>query len=105
MNFKQIDIFSDLIALGVGIVHPAVTHATAEECPRSIDEALASLSVKESRACKRKFRKLLRSCKRKSKFSGRWSARRGRAEVLLKIRGQAWNVIQSADNQQPDNDE
>jgi hypothetical protein len=105
MNFKQIDIFSDLIALDVGIVHPTVALATAEECPRSIDEALASLSAKESRACKRKFRKLLRSCKRKSKFSGRWSARKGRAEVLLKIRVQAWNVIRSADNQQPDNDE
>jgi len=103
--FRQIEIFSDLIALQLGIVHPTISTASKEERPRSIDEALTSLSDEESRICKRKFRKLLRSCKRKSKFSGCWSARKGRTEVLLKIRGQAWSVIRSADNQQPDNDE
>ena len=103
--YRQIEIFSDLIALQLGIVHPTIAAVSKEERPRSIDEALASLSAEESRACKRKFRKLLRSCKRKSKLSGRWSARRGRTEVFLKIRGWAWDVVQSADNQQPDNDD
>ena len=103
--YKQIEIFSDLIALQLGIVHPTVATALKEERPKSIDEALASLSAGESRACKRKFRKLLRSCKRKSKFSDRWNARRGRYEVLVKIRGQAWDVVMSSGNQHPDNDE
>jgi hypothetical protein len=103
--FRQIEIFSDLIALQLGIVHPTISTASKEERPRSIDEALTSLSDEESRICKRKFRKLLRACKRKGKFSNRWNARRGRSEVLLKIRGQAWEAFKSGDNQQPDNDE
>ena len=103
--YRQIDIFSDLIALQLGVVHPTITGASKEERPRSIDEALASMSDDEARACKRKFRKLLRSCKKKSKNSVNWNNRRRRNEVALNIRARAWDVMLSSGNQHTDNDE
>ena len=104
--YRQIEIFSDLIALQLGIVHPTIASASKEERPRSIDEALDSMSDEEARTCKRKFRKILRACKSKSKYSDLWNSRRRRSEVLLTIRGRAWDVVQSAsNNQHPDNDE
>jgi hypothetical protein len=103
--YKQIDIFSDLIALQLGVVHPTIAGASKEERPRSIDEALASMSDDEARACKRKFRKILRSCKKKSKSSVNWNNLRRRNEVALKIRGCAWDMLLSSSNQHSDNDE
>ena len=104
--YRQIEIFSDLIALQLGIVHPTIATASKEERPRSIDEALASMSDDESRTCRRKFRKILRKCKSKNKNSDRWNQKRRRNEVFLSVRGRAWDVVQSAsNNQHPDNDE
>jgi hypothetical protein len=103
--YRQIDIFSDLIALQLGIVHPTISSASKEERPRSIDEALASMSDDEARACKRKFRKLLRSCKKKNKNSKNWNLRRRRSEVTMNVRGRAWDLVSASGNQHPDNDE
>ena len=103
--YRQIDIFSDLIALQLGIVHPTIASASKEERPRSIDEALASMSDDEARTCKRKFRKLLRKRKGKSTTANRWSLKRNRAEVMLEIRGRAWDITMSANSQLSDNDE
>ena len=103
--YRQIDIFSDLIALQLGIVHPTVATASKEERPRSIDEALASMSDNEARTCKRKFRKILRKCKSKSKHSDRWNSRRKRNEVFLNVRGRAWDAVTSSGTKLADNDE
>ena len=62
----QIDVFSDLIALQVGIIHPKISLALKSDNPLSIDSALASMPADEARAYKRKFRKLLRKASTKN---------------------------------------
>ena len=61
----QINVFSDLIALQLGIIHPTIAEARASDIPKSIDLALGSLTCEESRICRRKFRKISRSGNRK----------------------------------------
>ena len=61
----QINVFSDLIALQLGIIHPTIAEARASDIPKSIDLALESLTCEESRICRRKFRKISRSGNRK----------------------------------------
>lgn len=100
--YHQIDIFSDLIALDLGIIHPTVANASKDERPGSIDDALSSMTIDESRRCRRKFRKLVRQHSR-PEFRKRWSSRRKRSEVMLQLRSMAWAV---AGNQAlQDNDE
>lgn len=100
--YEQIDIFSDLIALQRGIIHPTLSTASKEDRPGSIDEALASMSKEESRTCRRKFRKLVRQRSR-PEFRKRWSARRKRSEANIGIRQRAWEMIDKRNVQ--DNDE
>ncbi len=100
--YEQIDIFSDLIALQVGVIHPTIAEASKEDRPGSIDEALASMSKEESRACRRKFRKLVRRRSR-PEFRKRWSSRRKRNEAMLELRTRAWNMVDRSSLQ--DNDE
>jgi len=102
--YRQIEIFSDLVALQLGIVHPTVACASKDDRPKSIDEALASMSEREARVCKRKFRKLLRQ-RSNPKFRNRWNPRRRRSEVMLDIRARAWSIAQATGNQLTDNDE
>jgi len=90
--YEQIDIFSDLIALQIGIIHPTIAGASKEDRPGSIDEALASMSREESRACRRKFRKLVRRRSR-PEFRKRWSSRRKRSEAMLELRRRAWSMV------------
>jgi len=90
--YEQIDIFSDLIALQLGIIHPTIACASKEDRPGSIDEALASMSNDDSRACRRKFRKLFRKRSR-PEFRKRWSSRRKRSEAMLEVRRRAWNMV------------
>jgi hypothetical protein len=100
--YEQIDIFSDLIALQLGIIHPKIAEASKSDHPGSIDEALASMSEREARACRRKFRKILRKRSRR-KSSSLWSSRRKRTEVMIEIRGMAWAMVDGHGVQ--DNDE
>lgn len=103
--YKQIDIFSDIIALDLGIVHPTVAVAPRDERPKSIDEALASMTEDESTKCKRKFRKLLRGVASKKRIC-RMSKSSKRLEVMMDIRNRAWEVIVSKNNYElADNDE
>jgi len=100
--YKEIDIFSDLIALRLGIIHPTIACASKDERPGGIDESLASMTAEESRCCRRKFRKLMRS-RGRPESRQRWTPRRKRSEAMLEVRLRAWNMI---DNQQiSDNDE
>jgi siroheme synthase (precorrin-2 oxidase/ferrochelatase) len=104
--YKQIDIFSDLIALQLGVVHPTIACAGREERPKSIDEALASMTASESRTCRRKFRKLLRQRNVPDETRRRWTRKRCRSEVMLSLRARAWDVMsQSSGSQLSDNDE
>lgn len=100
--YEQIDIFSDLIALQLGVIHPRVACASKDDRPGSIDEALASMSVSEARACRRKFRKLFRKRSR-SEFRKGWSSRRKRSEAMMELRRLAWNMVDRSNMQ--DNDE
>lgn len=100
--YQQIDIFSDLIALDLGIIHPTIANVSKDERPGSINEALSSMTVDESRRCRRKFRKLVRQHSR-SEFRKRWSSRRKRSEVMMQIRNMAWDVVSNQDLR--DNDE
>lgn len=100
--YEQIDIFSDLIALRLGIIHPTLAEASKNDRPGSIDEALASMSAGESRTCRRKFRKLFRQRSR-AELRKRWSSRRKRSEAMLELRSRAWNMMDKRDPQ--DNDE
>ncbi len=100
--YDQIDIFSDLIALQLGIIHPTVSCANKDDRPGSIDEALASMSDSESRECRRKFRKLFRKRSR-PEFRKRWSSRRKRSEAMFELRKQAWTMVDK--NNVSDNDE
>ncbi len=100
--YEQIDIFSDLIALQIGIIHPTIADASKDDRPGSIDEALASMSKEESRACRRKFRKLVRQRSR-PEFRKRWSSRRKRSEAMLELRSRAWSMVDM--NNVCDNDE
>jgi|688.fasta_scaffold895855_2 hypothetical protein len=100
--YQQIDIFSDLIALDLGIIHPTIAAASKDERPGSINEALASMTDSESRRCRRKFRKLVRQHSR-PEFRKRWSSRRKRSEVMMQLRSMAWNTLD--DQNLRDNDE
>jgi hypothetical protein len=100
--YEQIDIFSDLIALQLGVIHPTVACASKEDRPGSIDEALASMSNDDSRACRRKFRKLFRKRSR-PEFRKHWSSRRKRSEAMLELRQRAWSMVKDGVTQ--DNDE
>jgi hypothetical protein len=90
--YEQIGIFSDLIALQIGVIHPTIAEASKDDRPGSIDEALASMSKEESRACRRKFRKLFRQRSR-PELRKRWSSRRKRSEAMLELRTLAWNMV------------
>ena len=100
--YQQIDIFSDLIALDLGIIHPTIAAASKDERPGSINEALASMTDNESRCCRRKFRKLVRQHSR-PEFRKRWSSRRKRSEVMMQLRSMAWSTLD--DQNLRDNDE
>lgn len=100
--YEQIDIFSDLIALQLGVIHPTVACASKEDRPGSIDEALASMSKEDSRSCRRKFRKLFRKRSR-PEFRKRWSSRRKRSEAMLELRRLAWSMVDRGNMK--DNDE
>ena len=100
--YHQVDIFSDLIALDLGIIHPTVAVASKDERPGSINEALASMTAEESRKCRRKFRKLVRQSSR-PEFRKKWGARRKRSEGMLRVRALAWEKLNNKDLS--DNDE
>jgi hypothetical protein len=85
----QINIFSDLIALQLGIIHPTIAEAMASNIPKSIDSALESLTCEESRICRRKFRKISRSGNRKV-FR---NAHHKRNVVMNIIRSKAWKAL------------
>ena len=102
--YKQIDIFSDLVALQLGIIHPTIAAASKEDHPGSINDALESMTADESRRCRRKFRKLVRQRSR-PEFRKRWSARRKRSEVMMVIRGKAWDLAGRNCLDLSDNDE
>lgn len=102
--YKQIDIFSDLIALQLGIIHPTIAAASKDDRPGSINDALSSMTDEESRRCRRKFRKIVRQ-RSKPEFRKRWSSRRKRSEVLMEIRNRAWNVASANGWKLSDNDE
>jgi hypothetical protein len=103
ISYLQIDIFSDLIALDLGIVHPTIALAARQDRPKSIDEALSSMTSKESRRTRRKFRKLVRNI-HKQKLN-KTSIRRRRVDVMLAIRRQAWSMVKSHSADSGDNDE
>lgn len=100
--YQQIDIFSDLIALDLGIIHPTIANASRDERPGSLNEAFASMTADEARRCRRKFRKLVRQHSR-PEFRKRWSSRRKRSEVMLHLRNMAWDAVKNQDIR--DNDE
>lgn len=100
--YEQIDIFSDLIALQLGIIHPTIACASKDNRPGSIDEALDSMTSAESKICRRKFRKLVRQRSR-PEFRKRWSARRKRSEAMFELRNRAWNMVDRTNT--CDNDE
>lgn len=102
--YKQIDIFSDLVALQIGIIHPTIAAASKEDHPGSINDALASMTADEARRCRRKFRKIVRQRSR-PEFRERWSSRRKRSEVLLEVRNRAWDIVNSNGISASDNDE
>ena len=103
--YKQIDIFSDMIALDLGIIHPTIAGAFRDEKPRSIDEALASMTKDESRACRRKFRKILRRIFSKKRID-RLSNRSKRGHVMMEVRQRAWSqVVEKHNYKLADNDE
>lgn len=102
--YKQIDIFSDLIALQLGVIHPTIAAASKDDHPGSINDALASMTADESRRCRRKFRKLVRQRSR-PEFRKRWSSRRKRSEALMVIRGKAWDLAGTNCIDMSDNDE
>lgn len=90
--YKEIDIFSDLIALDLGIIHPTIVVAGKDERPGSIDEALTSMTAEESLRCRRKFRKLMRKCGRPESRK-KWTPRRRRSEVMMHVRAKAWGML------------
>lgn len=100
--YNQIDIFSDLIALDLGIIHPTIARAELSDIPRSIDSALASMTPEESRRCRRKFRKVLRRCSG-SPSKAKWGPGRKRTAVMLDIRVKAWDKVDRS--KLSDNDE
>ena len=89
----QVDVFSDLIALQIGIIHPKIFKARMCDNPLSIDNALASMTVQEARVCKRKFRKLFRKSS-KARF---WTPVKKRRIVDAKIRRKAHQMIKDLD--------
>lgn len=104
--YRQIDIFSDIIALDLGIIHPTVACAWKDERPRSIDEALSTMTPEDARKCRRKFRKIARElhrCSSAKRNKHSWSPRRKRAEVMAHIRCLAWDMIGSIEG--GDNDQ
>lgn len=102
MSQSELDVFSDMIALQHGIIHPTVSRMRSTECERSIDAALMSMSAEEARDCRRKFRKLLRKCNSRKSLQrmGSWQKR---ISVNLHIQAQAWSLIR--DINPVDNDE
>jgi hypothetical protein len=88
----QIDVFSDLIALQVGIIHPKISRALKSDDPLSIDKALASMSVDDARACKRNFRKLLRKASTKNSRLN-WMPVKKRQVVHAQITVKAYEMI------------
>ena len=104
-SYTQIDVFSDIIALDLGIVHPTIAVAPRNEMPKSIDEALKSMTKDESLRCRRKFRKILRGISSKKRIL-RMSRASKRREVMMEMRNRAWNVVASKHNYElADNDE
>jgi len=89
----QVDVFSDLIALQIGIIHPKIFKARMCDDPRSIDNALASMTVQEAKVCKRKFRKLFKKSS-KVRF---WTPIKKRRIVDAKIRLKAYQMIKDLD--------
>lgn len=103
--YKQIDIFSDMIALDLGVIHPTIASASRDERPRSIDEALASMTKDESLRCRRKFRKILRGILSKKRID-RLSNRSKRGHVMMEVRQRAWELVSKKHNYElADNDE
>jgi hypothetical protein len=103
--YRQIEVFSDIIALDLGIVHPKISAAPRDERPKSIDEALKSMTKDESSRCRRKFRKILRAIASKKRIC-RMSRASKRLEVMMDIRNRAWSVVAAKHNYElADNDE
>jgi hypothetical protein len=98
--YKQIDLFSDLVALQLGIIHPTISNASKSDRPGSINEAFESMTEDEVRSCKRKFRKVLRNS-RFGSSSKRMSPKRKRLAVMMEVRTLAWNAFDASS----DNDE
>jgi len=103
--YNQIDIFSDIIALDLGIIHPTIACAFRDEKPKSIDEALESMTKDESRRCRRKFRKILRDILSEKRIR-RLSNRSKRGHVMMEVRQRAWTQVSEKHNYKlADNDE
>jgi len=103
--YNQIDVFGDIIALDLGIIHPTVANAALHERPKGIDEALKSMTKDESLRCRRKFRKILKSLVNK-KMVRRLSNLSKRHLVMMEIRQRAWHLVNKSNNYGlADNDE
>jgi len=103
-RYKQIEIFSDLIALEKGIIHPTIALANVNDMPSSIDQALSCMSPEDSRKARRKFRKILRDAA-PAKVLKRKTARQKRSIVMMHIRTKAWDLSMINSPVDGDNDD
>lgn len=95
--YQEINVFSDLIALEKGIIHPTIALAMRDDRPHSIDESLASMTTEESRKTRRKFRKMLRSST-PGHVIKKMSKKQKRTWVMMSIRSQAWDLTRPFNN-------
>lgn len=93
---EQLDVFSDLIALQKGIIHPTIFTTLVCDAPKSIDAALASMTKEDARICTRKFRKLAKKAINKKTFSYASSYQKRKA-VLNNIYIEAYKIISKLD--------
>jgi uncharacterized membrane protein len=85
---------SDLFALQEGILQATITLSSIKDRPKSIDEALASMTPQESEACRRKFRKILRKLMKKNGTKINKKTKRQRREfVMFEMRSRAWDFM------------
>jgi len=98
---EQLYVFSDLIALQKGIIHPKIFDASKIDAPASINIALASMTKEDARRCKRKFRKLAKKAINKKIFVDAQPHEKRRA-VLNKIHNETLAIIHMLDNKRLD---
>lgn len=88
---NMVKILENFVALDVGIIPCSVVKFLAMTKENTIDDALATMSIDESRKCRRKYRKLMRRLRKKDALNKMKKAGMT-SSIFLEIRKKAHDL-------------